>query len=78
MGAPKYGVYVTYHYKAYDGSDVFKGEVMNLVFRPNTPKGLEKLTDIIRRSKVTTSKITILGMIPLANDPAPSTDDDME
>ena len=51
---------------------------MELDFRPNTPNGLEKIVDIIRHKKVITSKITILGMIPLVNDPKPTTDDDME
>lgn len=78
MGSLKYGTYVTYHYKAYNGSDRFEGEIMELDFRPNTPNGLEKIVDIIRRKKVITSKITILGMIPLVNDPKPINDDDME
>lgn len=78
MGSFKYGTYIAYHYQTYDGSDVFEGEIMELDFRPNTPNGLEKIVDIIRRKKVTTSKITILGMIPLSNDPKPVTDDDME
>lgn len=71
MGSLKYGTYVTYYYKTYNGSDIFEGEIMELDFRPNTPKGLEKIVDIIRRKKVITSKITILGMIPLTNDPKP-------
>lgn len=78
MSSLKYGTYVTYHYQAYNGSDLFEGEIMELDFRPNTPNGLEKIVDIIRHKKVITSKITILGMIPLVNDPKPTTDDDME
>ena len=78
MAKLKYGVYVTYHYTAYNGSDCFVGEVMELDFRPNTPNGLEKIVDIIRHKKVITSKITILGLIPLSSDPKPMTDDDME
>ena len=49
MGSFKYGTYVTYHYKAYNGSDIFEGEIMELDFRPNTPKGLEKIVDIIHK-----------------------------
>lgn len=79
MGAFKYGAYIAYHYQAYNGSDIFEGEVMELDFLPNTPKGLEKIIDIIRHKKVITSKVTILGMIPLNNDPKPIEDeDDME
>lgn len=74
----KYGTYVSYHYKAYNDSDVFDGEIMELDFRPNTPSGLEKIIDIIRHEKVITGKITLLGMIPLSNDPKPVTNDDME
>lgn len=75
----KYGVYVTYHYTAHNGSDRFVGEIMKLDFRPNTPSGIEKIIDLIQHKLVTTSKITLLGMIPLASDPKPSDiTDDME
>lgn len=73
-----YGVYVTYHYIAYNGFDRFVGEIMALDFVPNTPSGIEKITDIIRKKKIITTPITILGMIPLVNDRKPVSEDEWE
>ncbi len=75
----KYGAYVTYHYKAYDGTDIFASEILELDFLPNTPTGLAKIIDIIhRKTAIGSNRITLLGMIPLSNDPKPATNDDME
>lgn len=72
-----YGASVVYSYtNNFTNSFAMRSELMEFGFRPNTPEGIRKVTDIIQSMHPTLSNICVVNLIPLMNDPKPKDEDD--
>ena len=76
----KYGALVSYSYvNEYSDHFGIRSETMSFDFRPNTPKGIQKVTDILQQNHPKFRDIFITGLTPLDNDPKDiSAEDDWE
>jgi len=76
----KYGASVAYSYvNEYTDHFGMRSEVMEFDFRPNTPAGIKKVTDILQKNHPKFQNICLVNLIPLANDPIPKDiEDDLE
>lgn len=77
----QYGVSVVYFHTLKDEKTFFPAsQTLGVNFQPNTPMGLEALTDVLKELHPDQDHIVIANLIPLANDrPKPTyLDSDLE